>query len=190
MSGANRLSSLAHFSLGLAESVSSSLGSLVAVLGGCSSPEDRAQFHYERGVALAKDGETAKAAVEFRNALALDEDIVPALYAIGEIEQAADRLNEAANYFQRVRELDPGNVDARVRLATILATTGSLDDASKIEDEARILGPKRPDVLVLGASLALKAHDTGRAVEACRGSAEGRSGYAGRISGARRGGAR
>ncbi len=138
---------------------------LSAALAACSSPQQRAQFHYDRGVAFVKDGETAKAAVEFRSALAVDEDMVPALYAMGEIEQAANRLQQAAGYFQRVRELDPSNVDARVRLATILTASGNLDDAARIEDEARILDPNRPDVLILGASLALKSHETDEAID-------------------------
>ena len=138
---------------------------LAAALAACSSPEHRAQFHYDRGVTFVKDGETAKAAVEFRSALAIDEDMVPALYAMGEIEQAANRLQQAAGYFQRVRELDPRNVDARVRLATILAASGNLDDAARIKDEARILDPNRPDVLILGALLALKSHEIEEAID-------------------------
>ena len=45
------------------------IGVLLLGLGGCGSPEQRAQYHYERGVELAKEGELAKAALEFRNAL-------------------------------------------------------------------------------------------------------------------------
>ncbi len=138
---------------------------LLAVLGGCGSTEERAQYHYERGVALAKDGELAKAAVEFRNALALDGDMVPALYAAADVEQRANRLDRAAGLLQRVTELDPGHVDARIRLGGILLAAGDLERASKILDEAMRLDPTRPDVLVSRAALALKLEKPDQAVE-------------------------
>src|SRR5262245_7401766 len=38
---------------------------------GCSSPEDRAQGHYERGMKLLAQNDHVKAGIEFKNALQL-----------------------------------------------------------------------------------------------------------------------
>ena len=47
---------------------------LVALqLGGCSSPEERAQKYYENGVKLFSQHDNAKAAIELRNAVRTQE---------------------------------------------------------------------------------------------------------------------
>jgi tetratricopeptide (TPR) repeat protein len=141
------------------------IGVFLLGLGGCGSPEQRAQYHYERGVELAKEGELAKAALEFRNALSLDEDMVPALFASADIEQRNHRLDRAVTLLERVVELSPSHIEARIQLGSILLAAGELERASKVIDEAMRLAPTRPDVLVTKATLALKEGHPGEAVE-------------------------
>ena len=47
-------------------------------LAGCGSPEERAQRYYDDGMKLLADHQDQKAAVEFRNALRLKKDLLPA----------------------------------------------------------------------------------------------------------------
>ena len=63
----------------------------LASLGGCTSAEQRAQNYYDHGQQLLADGQLDKAALEFRNALKLKDDMVPAMFALGQIaEQKGD----------------------------------------------------------------------------------------------------
>ena len=50
---------------------------VAALLTACSSKQERAQAHYERGLELLHDGEVAKAGLEFRNALSLKLNTSP-----------------------------------------------------------------------------------------------------------------
>ena len=52
------------------------LGALLVA--GCDTAEERAEHHYQRGVALLAEGETDRALVEFRNVFRLNGAHVPA----------------------------------------------------------------------------------------------------------------
>ena len=71
---------------------------------GCSSSEDRAQSHYDRGVELAEQGEPIKAALEFRNALRLKNDYVEALFALGEVQERQGQFQNAIRQYAAVAE--------------------------------------------------------------------------------------
>ena len=128
----------------------------IAVLSGCDSPEERAQSHYERGVELVASGETVKASLEFRNALKLKKDFVPALFSLGKLEKKNNRFQQAARIFAGVAERSPEHVEARVELARILLLAGQLDEALKYADQAYALKDADEEVLVLKAAIALK----------------------------------
>ena len=53
----------------------------------CGSPEQRAQSHYERGTQLLAQKDNARASVEFRNALKLDDKLVGAWLGLAQIEE-------------------------------------------------------------------------------------------------------
>ena len=135
-----------------------------AVLSGCDSPEQRAQAHYERGVELVAQGEPEKASLEFRNALKLKEDLVPALMSLGKLERQKNRFQQAARIFASVAERAPEHVEGRVELARILLLAGQLDEAHKYADQAYALANANTEVLVLKAAIALKLGNTGDAV--------------------------
>ena len=136
----------------------------LAVFSGCDSPEERAQAHYERGVELVAQGEPEKASLEFRNALKLKEDLVPALMSLGRLERQKNRFQQAARIFASAAERLPEHVEARVELARILLLAGQLDEAHKYADQAYVLASTNTEVLVLKAAIALKLGNTGDAV--------------------------
>lgn len=136
----------------------------ITLLSGCDSPEERAQSHYESGLELVEQGEPVKASLEFRNALKLKEDFVPALFALGKVEHERNQYQRAARMFARVAEQAPEHVDARVRLSRILLLAGQLDEALKYADQAYALARTNSDVLVLKAAIALKLGNRNDAV--------------------------
>src|SRR6476646_6971388 len=77
---------------------------VVVALGACRSPEERAQAYYESGTELMNKGEPAKAALEFRNALKIKDDFIPALYSLGLTEMQQGKFDSAAKIFFSVTE--------------------------------------------------------------------------------------
>ena len=134
------------------------------VLVGCKSTEERAQAYYESGVKLLAQGEPAKAGLEFRNALKIKDDFIPALYSLGLAEERQGHLADAAKIFFAVTERAPDNVDSRVHLASILIMGGQSDDAQKFADQAYQLAPSNAEVLALKAAIALKRDNRGDAI--------------------------
>ena len=141
------------------------VGVTVALLSGCSSSQERAQSYYQHGVELLANGETDKAVLEFRNALKLEKNFVPALYSLADVEQQRGNFDQAVRLLTNVTELDTSHVKARIGLATIYLAGGDLEDAQKYTDQAYELAPKDPGVLALKAAVALKLDNRGDAVK-------------------------
>jgi Tfp pilus assembly protein PilF len=132
---------------------------VAALLTACSSKQERAQAYYEHGLQLLHDGDVVKAGLEFRNALSLNNDMVPALVELAGVEQQQGRIDRAASFYQKVIDLDPHQVDARVRYGKILLGAGAVDEADRVAKEAMDLVGGRVDVLLLNAAVAFKKAD-------------------------------
>ena len=111
-----------------------------------------------------KEGKPVKAGLEFRNALKLNENMVPALYALGKVEREQNRFQQAARIFARVTEQSPEHVEARIELSRILLLAGQLDESLKFADQAYALASTNVEVLVLKAAIALKLGNNADAV--------------------------
>jgi cellulose synthase operon protein C len=70
-------------------------------MAGCSSPEERAQSHYERGAEYLEAGDHTRAMLEFRNAVKLDETIAPAWFGIATIEEQKQNWPAVQRSLQR-----------------------------------------------------------------------------------------
>ena len=69
------------------------LGALLA-LAACDSAEERVAQHFERGLELVEEGAPEKAALEFRNALEVDENFIPARFELAKILLAEGNAQE------------------------------------------------------------------------------------------------
>ena len=58
----------------------------VVFVAACSSPEDKAQNYYERGMKFLSQQDYVKASIEFKNALQIKKDLVGAWRGLSEIE--------------------------------------------------------------------------------------------------------
>ena len=132
---------------------------LITLVAGCSSPEERAQSYYKQGTEYLAAGDYTKASLEFRNAIKLNEKLTDAwsgLAKVAEHEQDLRTLNAA---LRRVVELDPKNVDARVKLARLMLAGGAADKALELANAANELKKDDTDVLALRAAVLLKLND-------------------------------
>src|SRR5664280_1595561 len=102
----------------------------VAFVAGCGSPEQNAQTYYESGMALIEKKDDLAARLELLKAVKYKSDKVEVWMALAGI----DERTKAQSLFldlRRIVELDPNDLDARLRQARIMVSGGAADAALK-----------------------------------------------------------
>ncbi|MEM6355356.1 MAG: tetratricopeptide repeat protein [Pseudomonadota bacterium] len=138
------------------------------VLAACDSVEERVAAHFERAQELAEAGETAKAIVEYRNAISLKADHVPSRLAIAELLEEDGKLAEAVRHYQIAAENDVKNIRSRVRLSQYMLVTRNIDRALEFSEQAYELAPEDPDVLAVRSATAYQLNEKDFALELAR----------------------
>ncbi|MGJ4940754.1 tetratricopeptide repeat protein [Bradyrhizobium sp. HKCCYLS1011] len=129
---------------------------------GCSSPETRAQQHFERAQKLLADHETAKAAIELKNAIRLKKDLVGAWRTLAELDEKAGDWPHVAADLRAIVDLAPDDVGTRVKLGKILLMAGSTGEALKLA-EAGLQRNNSADLHALKAAIAIRLGDSDQA---------------------------
>ena len=113
-------------------------GCVVVLLGiatffaGCSrDPNVRKQKYMDSGQRYADAGKLDEAAIEFRNALAVDANCADAHYRLASVYLKTQRWPRAAQELSRTIELQPENYAARVDFAQLLIASGDLEHAKE-----------------------------------------------------------
>ena len=145
---------------------------VVLLVAGCGSKEERAQSYYERGMKLLAQHDDVKASVEFRNALQLKKNMVGAWRALGEIEERNRNWGSVVEIRRSIVELDPNDVDAKVRLARLLFVGKSLDEALNLVNAAGELDNRNANVLGVKAMILYKRDDSKAAVRVAQAALE------------------
>jgi tetratricopeptide (TPR) repeat protein len=142
----------------------------VAILfvAGCDSPEERAEKHYTRGLALIEAEDPEKARLEFRNALQLNPQLMDARYQLGLMAEASENISGAIGHFREVADSDPDNLDVRVKLTRFMLLGNALEDARRYADQAMALAPEDPDVLAGKAAVELRLGNAALARQTAR----------------------
>jgi len=110
---------------------------LVALqLAGCGSPEDRAQRYYQSGMKYLAAHDDAKAAIEFRNALRLKKDLMPAWRGLAETAEATHDLQHLVSVLREILDLDPKDEATRLKLARLLLAAGDANASLKLVSES------------------------------------------------------
>ena len=135
------------------------------LLGACGTPEERAQSYTESGVQLLGKGDLTRAALQFRNALQLKNDFLPALNGLLQVETKRQNWGGVTAILSRIVELRPDDVASRVQLGRLLLIRGGLDEAVTQSEAAIKLKPDDAAVLALYAAIRLKVEDAAGAVE-------------------------
>jgi tetratricopeptide (TPR) repeat protein len=147
-----KLDSIARFRTAL------SIAGVCFVLG-CSSPEEKAQSYYERGTKFISEGNYTKAGIEFKNALQLNKSFLPAWRGLLDVETRSSNSEALIPILRTIVELDPNNVDAKLRLGRLVLVGNALDQAFELANSAAELDPKNADILSFRATVLLKLND-------------------------------
>jgi len=105
------------------------------LMGGCTTPEKAKAQHVARGQALLKDKKFQEASLEFRNALQIDDQLADAHWGLANAYEGLQRYQEAFEEMKEVIELDPNNLDVRVRLGNYYLMGSQQSPAAVTEAE-------------------------------------------------------
>jgi tetratricopeptide (TPR) repeat protein len=104
-------------------------------LGACTTPEKAKAQHVARGQALLKEKKFQEAALEFRSALQIDEQLADAHWGLANVYEGLQRYQEAFEEMKQTAELDPNNLDVRVKLGNYYLMGGQQSAAAVSEAE-------------------------------------------------------
>ena len=141
-------------------------------LAGCASAEDRAQSHYQRGLQFVEQKEYMKAGLEFRNAVKLKKDLIPAWRELSQIEERNQNWDATAGILRTIVQLDPADIETRLRLGRLMLLGNAVDDALKLVDAAGDVVNQNAGALAFRSAVALKLNDTAGAVRDARAALE------------------
>jgi tetratricopeptide (TPR) repeat protein len=88
-------------------------------LGGCTNPEKAKAEHLSKAEAYLKESKFQEAAIEFRNAIQIDDKLAEAHWGLARAYEGLQRFQEYFEELKKTSELDPNNLDARSRLGNV-----------------------------------------------------------------------
>lgn len=141
------------------------VAAFMLALAGCSSPTEKANRFYEKGMALLEQGDLVKARIEFQNALQIKGDMTPAWYGLAQIAEREGDWEKLFGFLNKVVEQNPKHLQARLKLGRLLLAAGELDKALAASDAALALARDDASVLALRAAVLYKLDDKPAAVE-------------------------
>jgi tetratricopeptide (TPR) repeat protein len=114
---------------------------LVVLLAACDSSEERAEEHYESGLALMEEGDLDRALIEFRNVLQLNENHKDARLTYARIQRERGDIRDSYGQFLRVAEQYPDELEPRLALAEMALDTQNLPELERHSKAAVDLAP-------------------------------------------------
>lgn len=115
------------------------------LISACSSPEKEKLQHVTRGKEYLANKQFAEARLEFRSALKIDKRLVEAQFGLGEASLALGYVQEAAEAYYEAMRIDGNNLDARVRVGSLLVEYETEEGTKEAERLANEVAQKNPN---------------------------------------------
>jgi cellulose synthase operon protein C len=131
----------------------------IVVLAGCGSPEENAQKYYESGVALIATKDDVAARLELLKAVKYRNDNLEVWKALAGVDERTKAPQPLFLDLRRIVELDPNDLDARLKLASIMVRGGAAEAALKVVDAAKEGDTPNAQLHALRAVILLKTSD-------------------------------
>jgi tetratricopeptide (TPR) repeat protein len=121
----------------------------VFALGACTNPEKAKAEHLSRGEAYLKESKYQEASIEFRNAIQIDDKLAAAHWGLARAYEGLQRLQETVEELRKTTQLDPNNLEARVKLGNIYlgASKGRPEFIAEAERLAKEVFEKDPNYI-------------------------------------------
>ena len=132
----------------------------------CDTPEEKAQAHFEAGMAFVAEDNFVKAGVEFRNALQLNENFADGWYGLALVEENDGNWRKYAGNILKAIEIEPQHFKAQIRYGKIMLLSGKLQKALETSELVNEIAPENPDALALKAAVMFRLGDKSGAIEA------------------------
>jgi cellulose synthase operon protein C len=126
----------------------------------CGSPEQRAQSYYDRGMALIEKKDDLNARIELLNAVKYKSDKIEAWRALAGINERTRAYQQLFENLRVIVELDPNDVEARIKLGKMLLGGGAPEAALRIVERGEVAARENAGLLTLKAAILLKLRDT------------------------------
>ncbi|MFN0108736.1 MAG: tetratricopeptide repeat protein [Blastocatellia bacterium] len=111
----------------------------------CSSPEKEKLQHVARGKEYLAKKQFAEARLEFRSALKIDKKLGEAQFGLGEASLALGYVQEAAEAYYEAMRIDANNLEARVRVGSLLVEYDTDEGTKEAERLANEVAQKNPN---------------------------------------------
>ena len=127
--------------------------SATLVLAACQTSEERAQEHFESGMALLEEGDVARALVEFRNVFKLDPLHKEARLTYARTQLENEAYGDAYSQYLRVVEQFPDTFEARIELAEMAINARNWEEAERHGRAAAELDADNPRTRIVITAL-------------------------------------
>ncbi|MEO0399295.1 MAG: tetratricopeptide repeat protein [Pseudomonadota bacterium] len=140
----------------------------VAVVAACASPEQKVERYTKSGYEFLEEGNNGKANIQFRSALKINEDHVPALLGLYEIYERKNEFRRMFAMLQRISRVDPTNTRARIDLAKLHLLSGDETTALERIDEALAIDPEDAEAIGVKAAIMFRSSNRDEALALAR----------------------
>ena len=131
----------------------------LAECSGCVPKEEQARNYYQHGLQLIAEHDSAKAAIELRNAVKLKADFTEAWKALAQIDEANKDWSRVIGDLRKVVELSADDASARLKLGKLLLLAGSTNEALLLMDVGLGRDDRNADFHAAKAAIALELGD-------------------------------
>jgi tetratricopeptide (TPR) repeat protein len=135
---------------------------------GCGGAEERKAEHLERGRKYFEERNFDKAKIEFKNVLQIDPKVAKPYFYLGQIEEARKNWKDSFTLYQKANDLDPSDLDVKVKLAKLYMLGKQLDNADELLSTVLRAKPEDIDARMVKAGLLSLKGDQVAAIDELR----------------------